>query len=126
MLRVVSVLACVLNFNLAFTLYLGVYETPLVVIRSQSGRPILESITFRILPFTPTAISLVQVPIESANNTKIQYERTLYWSNIAQGVYSIQRCHIDGSQVETVVVNVSYYTILYCSKLIFMCKHFSV
>jgi hypothetical protein len=77
----------------------GVYFNPEIVIRSNSGRPIIASINFEIQPFLPYALS-IRLP-ETDNDIP-----TLYWSNIAIGGYSIQRCRLDGSQIETVLYDV--------------------
>lgn len=77
----------------------GIYFNPEVVIRSNSGRPIIANINFEIQPFLPYALS---IRLAETNNDI----PTLYWSNIAIGGYSIQRCRLDGTQIETVLTDV--------------------
>ena len=63
-----------------------------------SGSPIVEAIYLDPEPFSPFAVEY--------------HSGTLYWSNVAEGAYSIQRALADGSRVETVVGNVRL-----CTKL---------
>lgn len=81
----------------------GTYIAPQLVVRSGTGRPVASEITIEPLPFRPYALSLL---VQANDGGAV--ERTLYWSNIAQGAFSIMRCRADGSQIETVVSNVSY------------------
>jgi len=57
-----------------------------------SGLPIIQAIYLDPEPFSPFAIEY--------------HAGTLYWSNVAEGAFSIQRSKADGSRVETVVGNV--------------------
>ncbi len=94
----------------------GVHNTPLTVVRSGSGRPVMSSIRLTVEPFAPYTLTVASHPVESSDAKSVSYEKTLYWSNVAYGAYSIQRSRMDGTQVETVVNNVS----------IFNCNFFNV
>ena len=85
----------------------GVSNVPLTVVRSGSGRPVMSSIRLTVEPFAPYTLTVATHRVESADAKSVSYEKTLYWSNVAYGAYSIQRSRMDGSQVETVVNNVS-------------------
>jgi hypothetical protein len=84
----------------------GVSLLPLTVVRSGSGRPVMSHIALTLLPFAPYTVSVVAHNQLRADGS-VTEEKTLYWSNVAYGAYSIQRSRLDGSQVETVVSNVS-------------------
>ena len=77
----------------------GIQTKPLTVVRSGSGRPTMAHITLTLQPFAPYDVTVVRHPVSQ--------EQTLYWSNIAYEAHNIQRSRIDGTQVETVVSNVS-------------------
>jgi hypothetical protein len=81
----------------------GIYLNAQTVVRSGSGRPVIESVTLTSVPFTPYALHLVSTP--SVENEEVL--KTLYWSNVAVNAFCVQRARADGSQVETVVSNVS-------------------
>jgi len=88
----------------------GVHNTPLTVVRSGSGRPVMSHIRLTVEPFAPYTLTVASHRVESSESTSVSYEKTLYWSNVAYGAYSIQRSRMDGAQVETVVNNVSILT----------------
>jgi hypothetical protein len=89
----------------------GVNAKPLTTVRSGSGRPTMSHIVLRMLPFEPYTITLATHREETAGGA-VSLVQTLYWSNTAYGAHSIQRSRLDGSQVETVVSNVSSYPYL--------------
>jgi hypothetical protein len=70
----------------------GIYSQPYIILKSGTGRPVVSNIVLKKQPFIPNALSLVRKGINA----------TLYWSNIGIGAYSIQRCQLDGSQLETI------------------------
>jgi hypothetical protein len=86
----------------------GVSAKPLTTVRSESGRPTLSHIELALLPFSPYTIAVAthQPSVGTSTSTTAKM-RTLYWANTAYGANCIQRSNIDGSQVETVINNVS-------------------
>ena len=70
----------------------GIYSQPYIILKSGTGRPVVSNILLTKQPFIPNALSLVRKGSSAA----------LYWSNIAVGSYSIQRCRLDGTQIETI------------------------
>jgi hypothetical protein len=74
----------------------GIYAQPYIILKSGTGRPVVSSISLTSQPFIPNALSLVR----KGSNA------SLYWSNIGIGSYSIQRCRLDGTQIETVGVGI--------------------
>lgn len=88
----------------------GVALNPLSIIRSGSGRPVITRIEINPQPFSPHSIALVAHRPSAEYAARApgdKYEQTIYWSNWAYGAFSIQRCRLDRSHVETVVNNVS-------------------
>jgi hypothetical protein len=71
----------------------GIYLQALAAQRSRSGRPVIAAITFETLPFVPYALAVL---LDEKGG------RTIYFSNIGIDAYSIHRCQIDGSHIETV------------------------
>lgn len=92
----------------------GISAVPLAVVRSGSGRPTMTHIRLTLEPFSPYTLTVVTHRVDNistSGNSGVSYEKTLYWSNVAYGAHSIQRSRMDGTQVETVVNNVS---VSYC------------
>lgn len=87
----------------------GVMAKPLTVVRSGSGRPTMSHIVLTVLPFAPQTLTVVTHNVTDTVSKAVSQVQTLYWSNVAYGAYTIQRSRIDGSQVETVVTNVSVF-----------------
>ena len=70
----------------------GIYKQPYIILKSGTGRPVVSNILLTKQPFIPNALSLVR----KGENA------VLYWSNIGIGSYSIQRCRLNGTQIETI------------------------
>ena len=99
----------------------GIYEHSLSVVKSGSGKPVISDIQFQRRSFIPYALRLVStvVAVVKQNDNTLQEtkQKTLYWTNIAPNAFNIQRSNIDGSQIETVLNNVSnlyYEYVLVC------------
>lgn len=86
----------------------GIFLQPNTVVRGGSGKPILTSVEFIAQPFRPYALRVLVEPVASTEDAGGEEEtrRTVYWTNLAPGAHSVQRCRLDGTQVETVVYNV--------------------
>jgi hypothetical protein len=83
---------------------LGLSLQPLSLLMSGSGRPIVTSIDIQRMPFKPVAIAIA---VHRGDSNGEGVVRTMYWSNYAYGAFNIQRCHLDGSRVETILFNVN-------------------
>jgi len=97
---------------------LGLSQQPLSLLMSGSGRPIVTSIDIQRMPFKPVAIAIAVHGGDSSGGGVV---RTMYWSNYAYGAFNIQRCHLDGSRVETILFNVNDCDSSYLSCIIMRC-----
>ena len=95
----------------------GVHLQPLTIVRSKSGRPVIESVTIVPKPLSPHAIACQSSStfLSSADELLLTLEDDsspdsvalswLYWSNVAPAFAGLFRSRLDGSQLEPLLLN---------------------
>lgn len=96
----------------------GLHLQPLTIVRSKSGRPVIENVVIVPKPLSPHAIaykssttlisSAYELPLTLEGVPSHDYSVAhswLYWSNVAPAFAGLFRSRLDGSQLEPLLLN---------------------
>ena len=81
----------------------GIHEQPETVARGRSGRMVIATIEFTLMPHTPFAVA-------STSSANVE-PSSIFWSDLG-GADCVYRALADGSQVQEVMVDVRTHCVL--------------